>query len=115
VFPCNPKNKQPLLAAKKDGEKGRQADQGHRRRVGRVDRPRPDRRLVEALAAGADRPRLRASDKGTETPRSRGLRLFVLDFDPRTDPDTGEVWTLERLKRETEAQLGCALPNRWRR
>jgi putative DNA primase/helicase len=38
------------------------------------------------------------------------LRLFVLDFDPREDPDTGEVWTLERLKRETEEQLGCALP-----
>lgn len=36
--------------------------------------------------------------------------LFALDFDPRTDPDTGEVWTLERLKAETEAQIGCELP-----
>lgn len=37
-------------------------------------------------------------------------RLFVLDFDPRIDADTGEEWTLERLKAETETQIGCALP-----
>lgn len=36
--------------------------------------------------------------------------LFVLDFDPRADDATGEVWTLERLKAETEAQIGCELP-----
>jgi putative DNA primase/helicase len=45
--------------------------------------------------------------------------LFALDFDPRreeiTDPDTGEVtgvreWTLEQLKADTEAQIGCELP-----
>jgi putative DNA primase/helicase len=44
---------------------------------------------------------------------------FVLDFDPRVeeevDPDTGEVtgrreWTLEQLKTDLEAQMGCALP-----
>lgn len=35
---------------------------------------------------------------------------FALDFDPRTDPDTGEVFTLERLKADLEAQMGCALP-----
>ena len=35
---------------------------------------------------------------------------FVLDFDPRTDAETGEEWTLERLKAEVEAQIGCALP-----
>lgn len=36
--------------------------------------------------------------------------LFVLDFDPRVDADTGEVFTLERLKADLEAQMGCALP-----
>lgn len=36
--------------------------------------------------------------------------LFVLDFDPRVDPETGEIFTLERLKAELEAQIGCALP-----
>ncbi len=35
---------------------------------------------------------------------------FVLDFDPRTDAETGEIWSLERLKGELEAQMGCALP-----
>ncbi len=36
--------------------------------------------------------------------------LLVLDFDPRLDPVTGEVFTLKALKAETEAQIGCALP-----
>ncbi|MGO1304724.1 MAG: bifunctional DNA primase/polymerase, partial [Sphingomonas parapaucimobilis] len=36
--------------------------------------------------------------------------LFVLDFDPRVDADTGEVFTLERLKDDLEAQMGCPLP-----
>lgn len=36
--------------------------------------------------------------------------LFGLDFDPRTDTDTGEVFTLERLKSDLEAQMGCPLP-----
>jgi putative DNA primase/helicase len=45
--------------------------------------------------------------------------VFVLDFDPRVeeecDRETGEVvarreWTLEQLKAELEAQIGCALP-----
>lgn len=43
---------------------------------------------------------------------------FVLDFDPRTedaiDDETGEivtnVWTLEQLKADLEAQMGCELP-----
>lgn len=35
---------------------------------------------------------------------------FVLDFDPRCDDDSGEVWTLERLKAELEGQIGVALP-----
>jgi putative DNA primase/helicase len=36
--------------------------------------------------------------------------LFALDFDPRVDPDTGEIFTLETLKAELEAMIGCALP-----
>jgi putative DNA primase/helicase len=35
---------------------------------------------------------------------------FALDFDPRTDAETGEVFTLERLKGELEAAIGGALP-----
>lgn len=36
--------------------------------------------------------------------------LLVLDFDPRIDEDTGEVFTLKRLKADTEAMIGGALP-----
>jgi putative DNA primase/helicase len=36
--------------------------------------------------------------------------LFALDFDPRTDNSTGEVFTLERLKADLEVQMGCPLP-----
>lgn len=36
--------------------------------------------------------------------------LIAIDFDPRTDPDTKEVFTLDRLKAELEAQIGEALP-----
>lgn len=35
---------------------------------------------------------------------------FVLDFDPRVDEASGEVWTLESLKADLETQMGCALP-----
>ncbi|MEG3177036.1 phage/plasmid primase, P4 family [Sphingomonas sp. RB3P16] len=36
--------------------------------------------------------------------------FFALDFDPRTDNGTGEVYTLERLKGDLETQMGCPLP-----
>lgn len=36
--------------------------------------------------------------------------LFALDFDPRVDESTGEVFTLESLKAALEEQMGCALP-----
>jgi putative DNA primase/helicase len=36
--------------------------------------------------------------------------LFVLDFDPRVDADSGEEWTLDRLKAELEALLGEEIP-----
>lgn len=35
---------------------------------------------------------------------------FVLDFDPRTDEESGEVYTLERLKADLEDMMGCPLP-----
>jgi len=35
---------------------------------------------------------------------------FVLDFDPREDAATGEIWTLETLKADLEEQMGCTLP-----
>jgi len=37
--------------------------------------------------------------------------LFVIDFDPRMDNDTGEVWTLERLKGELEELVGGEIPS----
>lgn len=36
--------------------------------------------------------------------------LVAVDFDPRIDPATGEVFTLDRLKAEVEAQIGEPLP-----
>lgn len=36
--------------------------------------------------------------------------LFALDFDPRIDEDTGEVFTLETLKAALVEQMGCDLP-----
>jgi len=36
--------------------------------------------------------------------------LFALDFDPRVDQETGEVWTLDRLKTNLEAMIGCPVP-----
>jgi putative DNA primase/helicase len=36
--------------------------------------------------------------------------LFALDFDPRIDDDTGEVFTLETLKAALVEQMGCDLP-----
>ncbi|SDC30490.1 putative DNA primase/helicase [Sphingomonas sp. YR710] len=39
-----------------------------------------------------------------------GDGLFVLDFDPRYDEETGEEFTLESLKAELEAIMGCELP-----
>lgn len=36
--------------------------------------------------------------------------LFALDFDPRTDEDTGEIFTLDTLKAALVEQMGCDLP-----
>jgi len=37
--------------------------------------------------------------------------MLVADFDLRIDAETGEEWTLESLKADLEAQMGCALPS----
>lgn len=109
VFPCNPKNKQPLLGADRD--------ENHKpiRGTGGLKKASTD--LDQIVAWWKRWPNALIGlctghpTKGTESPEQpAGLRLFVLDFDPREDPDTGEVWTLDRLKRETEEQLGCTLP-----
>lgn len=36
--------------------------------------------------------------------------LFALDFDPRVDAETGEVFTLDSLKTALVEQMGCDLP-----
>lgn len=36
--------------------------------------------------------------------------LFALDFDPRIDEDSGEVFTLDTLKAALVEQMGCELP-----
>lgn len=96
VFPCNPTNKQPLLAARKD------ANGKPIRGTGGVSQATTAEQQIRAwwkrwpnamigLATGFD-------------------RVFVLDFDPRTDKETGEVFELAGLKAALEAQMGCALP-----
>ncbi|MDX3885582.1 MAG: bifunctional DNA primase/polymerase [Sphingomonas sp.] len=37
-------------------------------------------------------------------------RIFVLDFDPRHDPETGEDFTLEALKAALEEKIGVPVP-----
>jgi putative DNA primase/helicase len=97
VFPCNPENKQPLLAADRDMATGK-----------------PIKGSGGVSKATTDEEQIRAWWK--RWPKAMiGLAMgrnqcFALDFDPRTDQGTGEVFTLERLKAETEAMIGCALP-----
>lgn len=96
VFPCSPRNKQPLVAADRD------ADGKPIKGTGGVKKASTDPEQIRAWWA--------------KTPDAMigvamGLNgLFALDFDPRTDEATGEEWTLDRLKRELEEQVGGALP-----
>jgi putative DNA primase/helicase len=103
VFPCSPRDKTPLLPRDKD------------------DGGKPIPKSGGVTKASTDPEKIRAWWKrwpkalvglatGHPTSDGGGKRLFVLDFDPRTDGSTGEVWTLDRLKTETEAQLACPLP-----
>jgi putative DNA primase/helicase len=104
VFPCNPKNKKPLLA--------RDIDPATRKPIpnsGGVTKATTDAEQIKAWWAKWPRALIGLAT-GHPTIDAGGLRLFVVDFDPRVDPDTGEVWTLERLESDLEAQLGEPLP-----
>lgn len=97
VHPCSPDTKRPFLAADVDPETKKKIPS-----TGGVSKASADAALVAGwwkkwrhaligVAMGDD-------------------RVFVVDFDPRHDEDTGEEWTLERLKADTEAMMGCELP-----
>lgn len=95
VLPCNPRDKRPLV--------GRDVVDG-----------KPVPKSGGLSKASCDATTIRAWWKkwpqalvGVATGRSG---FFALDFDPRVDGDTGEEWTLDRLKHELEEQMGCALP-----
>ncbi len=104
VFPCNVRDKSPLLPRDRDAD----------------NKPIP--RSGGASKASTDETQIRAW--WSKWPRAMiGVAvgragMLVIDFDPRVDEvvdkSTGEitkeVWTLERLKGELEAQMGCALP-----
>lgn len=97
VHPCSPDTKRPFLAADIDPETKKKIPS-----TGGVSKASAD----EALVAGwwkKWRKALVGVAMGDD-------RLFVVDFDPRVDDDTGEVWTLDRLKADTEDMMGCALP-----
>jgi len=106
VFPCSPKNKRPLLAKDKDPATGAAI-----RGTGGVSKATTD---VETITAWWRKwPHAMI---GVSVGRAG---MIVIDFDPRIeeicDDDTGEVvdvreFTLEDLKAELEAQMGCALP-----
>ncbi|MCK0533415.1 phage/plasmid primase, P4 family [Sphingobium agri] len=97
VFPCNPRTKRPLLPKDVDAE------------------GKPIKGSGGVSKASLDHDQI--CEWWKRWPKAMvGLatgygRLFVLDFDPRHDEDTGEEWTLERLKDELEAQMGVQLPS----
>lgn len=96
VFPCSPRDKRPLLPRLKDA----------------AGRPIPK---SGGLNQASDDPvtiaqwwqRWPGALIGVAMGRER---VFVIDFDPRTDAATGEVFSLDRLKAELEAQMGCPMP-----
>lgn len=96
VFPCNDRTKRPMLARDKDA----------------AGKPIPGSGGVTKASTDADA--IRAWWKKWPTAMI-GLAmgrngLFAVDFDPRTDDDTGEEWTLDRLKEEVETQIGVPFP-----
>jgi putative DNA primase/helicase len=112
VFPCSPRDKTPLLPADRDehGQAIRGTGGLKKATINEEQLRAWWRKWPHALPAIAT---------GHPSLDSDGLRMFVVDFDPRTeevvDEETGEVietreWTLEQLKRETEEQIGDELP-----
>lgn len=96
VFPCNPRNKKPLVP-RDTGEDGKPIP-----RTGGLAKATTDEDQIRAWWAKWPRAMIAVAVGDAD--------MLVLDFDPRIDDDTGEEWTLEGLKRDTEEQIGCALP-----
>lgn len=96
VFPCDPATKRPLLARDRD-ERGAPI-----KGSGGVSKATTDEEQIWAWWRKWPRAMIGISV-------GRG-DVVVVDFDPRTDDSTGEEWTLDRLKGELEAMMGCALP-----
>jgi putative DNA primase/helicase len=96
VFPCSPKNKAPLLANERDGD----------------GKPIPKTGGVKQASVDPDQIRewWKRWPKAMIGVATGHARLFVLDFDPRVDDATGEEWTLDSLKADLEAQMGCEVP-----
>ena len=103
VFPCSPKNKRPLLGCDKDAE-GKDI-----KGTGGVTKATTDEEQIRAWWRKWPRAMI-----GVSVGRAG---MLVVDFDPRreevVDDATGEVtvveYTLEQLKADTEAQIGCPL------
>jgi putative DNA primase/helicase len=96
VLPCSPQQKRPLLAADKGADgKAVRGTGGLSKATVDVDQIaawwRKWPKAMVAVATGAD-------------------RCFVLDFDPRVDAETGEVFELGALKAALEQQIGGDLP-----
>lgn len=96
VLPCSPQDKRPLVAADRDTDG--KAIKG----TGGVKKASTDLEQIRAWWKRWPNAMIGVAmgDNG----------LFALDFDPRTDEFTGEEWTLDRLKRELEEQVGAPLP-----
>jgi putative DNA primase/helicase len=96
VLPCSPVHKRPMLAADKDADgKAIKGSGGVRKASTDADQIRSWWKRWPTAMIG-----LAMGHNG----------LFALDFDPRTDGATGEVWTLDRLKTELEDQIAGPLP-----
>ncbi len=96
VLPCSPVHKRPMLAADKDADgKAIKGSGGVRKASTDADQIRGWWKRWPTAMIG-----LAMGHNG----------LFALDFDPRTDGATGEVWTLDRLKTELEDQIAGPLP-----
>lgn len=101
VHPCNPRNKVPLLPNDRDPVTGDKIP-----KTGGLKKASCDPILIRQW--------WQRWPKALVGLNTGYLRLFIVDFDPRTDPDTGEVFTLERLKAELEngwvLEDGTAVP-----
>lgn len=96
VFPCSPRDKRPLVPADKDAA-GKSI-----KGTGGLKKASTDADQITAWWMRWPNAMIGVAMGGNG--------LFVLDFDPRVDADTGEEWTLDRLKGELQEQIGAALP-----